>query len=115
MSWFCALNSGAVREVKKLLLAAVALALAAVSAWQYRLDLLLIGVPLAREVFSPVGPNVPTQWPQGPADPVQSADQRPPNVVLILMDDMGFNDVSLYNGGAGDGSVMTPNIDGLAQ
>lgn len=102
-------------KVKKLLLAAVVIALVGVSAWQYRLELLLIGVPLARETFSPVGPNVPTQWPQGPAGPAQSTDQRPPNVVLILMDDMGFNDVSLYNGGAGDGSVMTPNIDGLAQ
>ena len=101
--------------MKKLLLAAVVIALVGVSAWQYRLELLLIGVPLARETFSPVGPNVPTQWPQGPAGPAQSTDQRPPNVVLILMDDMGFNDVSLYNGGAGDGSVMTPNIDGLAQ
>ena len=28
---------------------------------------------------------------------------------------MGFNDLSLYNGGAGDGSLMTPNIDSLAK
>ena len=27
---------------------------------------------------------------------------------------MGFNDISLYNGGAGDGTLMTPNIDALA-
>jgi uncharacterized sulfatase len=32
-----------------------------------------------------------------------------------MTDDMGFNDVSLYNGGAGDGTLMTPNIDALAQ
>ena len=34
-----------------------------------------------------------------------------PNIILILADDLGFNDVSLYNGGAGDGSLMTPNMD----
>ncbi len=28
---------------------------------------------------------------------------------------MGFNDVSLYNGGAADGSVMTTNIDAIAR
>lgn len=27
---------------------------------------------------------------------------------------MGFNDISLYNGGAADGTLMTPNIDELA-
>ena len=28
---------------------------------------------------------------------------------------MGFNDISLYNGGAADGSLQTPNIDAIAQ
>ena len=28
---------------------------------------------------------------------------------------MGFNDISLYNGGAADGTVMTPHIDALAE
>lgn len=52
-----------------------------------------------------MGPEVATA---APAD-------RPPNIVLILTDDMGFNDISLYNGGAGDGTLQTPNIDALAE
>ena len=38
-----------------------------------------------------------------------------PNIILILADDLGFNDVSYYNGGAADGSLLTPNIDSSAR
>jgi uncharacterized sulfatase len=41
--------------------------------------------------------------------------ERPPNIIVILADDMGFNDVSFYNGGAADGTLMTPNIDSIAR
>lgn len=34
----------------------------------------------------------------------------PPNVVLILVDDMGFSDVGCYGG-----EIQTPNIDRLAR
>ena len=34
---------------------------------------------------------------------------------MILADDLGFNDVSYYNGGAADGSLLTPHIDSLAK
>lgn len=37
-----------------------------------------------------------------------------PNIVLILTDDMGFNDISLYGGGAAGTSLKTPNIDSIA-
>jgi arylsulfatase A-like enzyme len=37
--------------------------------------------------------------------------QRPPNVVLVMMDDLGYGDLGSY--GAPD--VRTPNIDGLAR
>lgn len=37
--------------------------------------------------------------------------QRPPNVVIIFMDDMGYADPSIYGGAPG----MTPNIDRLAR
>ena len=40
---------------------------------------------------------------------VESSDK--PHIIIILADDLGFNDVS-YN--AEDSAVMTPNIDGLA-
>ena len=36
-----------------------------------------------------------------------------PNVVLILADDLGFNDISTFGGGVAGGRVPTPNIDRL--
>jgi uncharacterized sulfatase len=101
--------------MKKLLVVVVVLGLAGAAAWQYRIELLVWGAPKIRQVLSPIPENVPTQWTQGPAEASVPPDQRPPNIVLILTDDMGFNDVSLYNGGAADGSVMTPHIDSIAQ
>jgi uncharacterized sulfatase len=101
--------------MKKLVAAAIAVGLLCAIAWQNRIELLVWGAPKIRQIVAPVADNVPTGWSEGPSAPSASPAERPPNIILILMDDMGFNDVSLYNGGAGDGSVMTPNIDGIAQ
>ena len=40
-----------------------------------------------------------------------AADQRPPNIVLIFCDDMGYSDVGCY----GAKGYQTPNIDRLAK
>jgi hypothetical protein len=40
---------------------------------------------------------------------LQAQAQRPPNVVLVMMDDIGYGDLGSY--GASD--VRTPNIDRL--
>ena len=66
-------------------------------------------------MLDPIPPNVPTNWTPGPAEAEHPPHERPPNIILILADDMGFNDVSHYNGGAADGTLLTPNIDALAQ
>lgn len=34
----------------------------------------------------------------------------PPNIVLIMSDDMGFSDIGCYGG-----EIQTPNLDSLAQ
>lgn len=39
--------------------------------------------------------------------------QEKPNVVLMLADNLGFGDLSVYNGGT-RGGIRTPNIDKLA-
>ncbi len=78
-------------------------------------DMLMALAPIRNAAEHPVGPNQPVPWDQGPATPTAPPDERPPNIIVILADDMGFNDVSLYNGGAADGTLMTPNIDTLAQ
>lgn len=61
-----------------------------------------------------VGPNHPVVWQQGPATPDRPLDQRPPNIIFILADDLGYNDISTFGGGVAGGRVKTPNIDRLA-
>ena len=101
--------------MKKLISLLLVLAIGAALAWHNRVNILVWGLPIASSVLRPVGPNVPVNWSQGPASSEQAPGERPPNIILILADDMGFNDVSLYNGGAADGSLMTPHIDAIAR
>ncbi|MEY2883363.1 MAG: hypothetical protein RL490_1087 [Pseudomonadota bacterium] len=54
-------------------------------------------------------PNHAVSWNQGPATPPAGA--RPPNVILIMADDLGYNDISLT--GTGAGGIKTPNIDAI--
>jgi len=56
----------------------------------------------------------PTEWQQGPAVAETHIADRPPNVVFILLDDLGINDISTFGGGVAGGAVPTPNIDKLA-
>ena len=65
----------------------------------------------------PVQPNHAVVWQQGPgAAPVTApGTKRPPNIILIVADDLGWNDISLNGGGVAGGIVKTPNIDALAR
>jgi arylsulfatase A-like enzyme len=62
-----------------------------------------------------VAPNQPVRWAEGPATP--STGARPPNIVLILADDLGINDITAEGPGRGvaGGLVPTPNIDSIAR
>jgi len=51
-----------------------------------------------------------TPRPRGTAIQTATRATRPPNIILLLVDDMGFADVSCYAGT----QVLTPNIDRLA-
>ena len=62
----------------------------------------------------PIAENRPIEWAQGPTEAEQPLADRPPNIVFILLDDLGINDLSTFGGGVAGGSVPTPNIDRLA-
>ena len=59
-----------------------------------------------------VADNHPVAWQQGPAATVP-IDKRPPNIVLIVADDLGYNDISFNGGGVAGGLLKTPNIDAI--
>jgi arylsulfatase A-like enzyme len=64
----------------------------------------------------PIGPNQPVTWARGPApsNTIGPAGQRPPNVILIVADDLGINDVTATGTGV-YGKVPTPHIDSIAK
>ena len=63
---------------------------------------------------SPVAETRTIQWAQGPSEAAIPAEDRPPNIIFILADDLGINDISTFGGGVAGGAVPTPNIDRLA-
>ena len=93
----------------------VVLAVAGTFAYHNRLEVLLWAAPRLNALRNPVAPHHEVVWEQGPLEPAAPPEERPPNVILILADDMGFNDVSYFGGGAANGSLKTPNIDSLAR
>jgi len=101
--------------VRKIGVSIVVLVAIVAVAWQNRIELVVWGLPKVADIVDPIGPNMPVEWQLGPTRAERVPGERPPNIILILADDMGFNDVSLYNGGAADGTVTTPNIDGIAR
>ena len=51
---------------------------------------------------------------EGPASAEVTATPEAPNVIVILVDDLGYVDVSFNAERFGIGSIETPNLDGLA-
>ena len=81
--------------------------------WEYKVNLIIWTLPKVMNLVNPIQENIPTNWSEGPFEISDKNDSRP-NIILILADDMGYNDISLHNGGAADGSLKTPHIDSLA-
>tara|TARA_B110000503_G_scaffold79205_1_gene121679 strand:- start:13868 stop:15538 length:1671 start_codon:yes stop_codon:yes gene_type:complete len=91
----------------------VIVALGAVT-WFNRIDLMLALIKFKSEREFVVAPNHAILWEEGPAVEQAEGVDRPPNIILILADDLGYNDLSTFGGGVAEGRVKTPNIDLLA-
>lgn len=96
-----------------LILLVILLAVGA-GAWLKRDDVLLAVVKYKSDREHVIAPYRDVQWTQGPTTAEQEPSQRPPNIILIVADDLGFNDISTFGGGVAGGRVQTPNIDQLA-
>ncbi len=68
---------------------------------------------LISEWQDPIAPNHPVAWQQGPRE--APAGKRPPNIVFILADDLGYNDLSFNGGGVAHGAVPTRAINAIAK
>ena len=90
----------------------VVVAALGVAAYQFQTELLLLYV--SGQSQPEIGPNVEIQWQQGPAEADLPPGERLPNIIFVLADDLGINDLSAFGGGVAGGAVPTPNIDAIA-
>jgi len=94
------------------LVAVVAIGFAGWRAFGY---LKLHGLGLISRIIDPIRPPREVTWSPGPSEPAAAVAARPPNIVVIVADDLGFNDLTFAGGGVADGAVPTPNIDSIAR
>lgn len=101
---------------KKLVIGALVIIFGAgVLAWFNRAAILTsVVLNQAKANRMAVGPPQTVLWQTGPEAAETATTDRPPNIVFILLDDFGYNDLSTFGGGVANGQVPTPNIDRLA-
>jgi uncharacterized sulfatase len=89
--------------------------LAGLTGYAFRKQIILYMVATVARDATVVKPHRAITWQQGPETADTPAGERPPNVIVILADDLGINDISHFGGGVAGGAVPTPHIDALAR
>ncbi len=100
-------------KLKTISISVVSITAVLAVAYLYRIELLLTGIAIMSDRRTPVSEHREINWEQGPSEP-QPGDSKP-NIVLIVADDLGWNDLTFNGGGIAAGSVPTPNIDSIAR
>ena len=100
--------------MKKLLISlAVVAVVGGGIAWSKRAEIILALVKYkTNERYADVAPTREIPWQHGPAQAAAVGGEQPPNIILIVADDLGYNDISTFGGGVG--GMQTPGIDQLA-
>ena len=90
--------------MKKLLISLlIVVAILGALAYRFQTELLLFYV--SNQSQPEIGPNVEIQWQQGPMEADLPPGERPPNIIFVLADDLGINDISAFGGGVAGGAV----------
>jgi len=101
------------RSWQKITLGIVALVLVlGIAGYLNRSSLVLAFISYRADIE--VAANQSIEWQSGPEVADTPLGERPPNIIFILADDLGINDISTFGGGVAGGLVPTPNIDKLA-
>ena len=99
---------------KPLIVLSIVAVIAGGVVWSKQIDILLAVIKYKSASAYKIAENREIPWQQGPAEPVMLGGEQPPNIILIVADDLGYNDISTFGGGVAGGQLKTPGIDRLA-